>query len=189
MSGSTRHKVLGIAVKDSNSYILDCGDKIVNVDPRCNTATVLHNYVVKSTDSVSEMALEPIQNNLVSISRDDAVEIYDTRFTQKAIWSDKVHSISNAGWSSLGKEFGVYDDLGPILYDVKCGLPQNKRRLGEPRRLRGVEMRGQMWCPWQSSILFHVKKGAQIGGPRPTSTGASHDLAITTVITAYNTAR
>lgn len=174
MTSDSKHQVLGMAIKDKTSYILDCNEKLINFDPRDKGYHVL-SEMDKCSDSASQISIASTRSNLVSVGRENGVYIFDMRNSKEALWWTNGQNISHAGWNANCKEYGLYDEYGPVVYDVVGGVPQTKKRLGVPRKMTKSELKGDLWCPWQSSIFFHVKR-------------ASLELA-NNHITAFNTAR
>ena len=159
--GETRHGVCGMVARENGSYLLDCSDQMVNLDPRSKRVAVLFDISpfsgVSNTRSID---IEPVDQNLFSVCRGSAVMVWDFRKTGPPVHEFQTKSSPNfAGWSPDGSCLLVSQDEGDQIFDVTSGINLTEENLKYSHGWKQQELPGlggDLWCSWQGSTAFQM---------------------------------
>jgi len=157
-SSDIKHGVRGLVRSSASSYIVDCDSSFRILDIREKAATILCNSEPASVaDHMSHIAIEPQNKDLFSACRDEIVRIFDLRNCSEPLWSFNGHDFSFAGWNENGREFSVVDIGNSSVFSVNAGIPTGRHKRSIPGSAL-PSLRGDIWCSWQSSVHFNIRK-------------------------------
>ena len=179
----TRQGVCGMMPWGEQVFLLDCNNRIVNLDTRCSNAPVtmldvpiffdaaymeisnthgrdrfsVENVTLKFLNTLT-IDIEPRSGNQFLVSRDDVVKIYDFRNTGQSVAEFEGNF---AAWNPDGSWLYVSQNRGYQVFDVTSGAQNvpGTASYSHSDNSKGLPtIGGNPWCPWNKNSLFQVGK-------------------------------
>ena len=166
-TGETKQGVYGMKASGVHSYLMDCNDKMVQLDLRSKRVKVLFDIQPFSPSDLStqRVDIEPVAKNLFSICRDNTVMVWDFRKTGPPVHSFESDDSPNlASWSPDGSCLLISYDKGMSrIFDVTRHLELSEDNLkyspdSSTFDLPLPSLSGDLWCSWQGSTVFQMSR-------------------------------
>ena len=164
-SGQTKQGVCGLVASGDHSYLMDCNDKLVQLDLRSKRVTVLFDINPFSHSDLNNrrIDIEPINKNLFSVCRDDTVMLWDFRKTGPPVQEFSFDDSPNlASWSPDGSCLLVsYEEGKHHIFDVTRHTKLTEDYLKYSPDISTQELPslgGNLWCSWQGSTVFQMSR-------------------------------
>ena len=164
-SGDTKQGVCGMVDTGDHSYLMDCRDKMVQLDLRSKQVKVLCDIQPFSPSDFNtrRIDIEPVKKHLFSVCRDNTVMVWDLRRTGSPVHEFEMQDSPNfASWSPDGSCLLVSNEEGlsqifDVARRVELTAEYLKCRIGfTTQELPGLG--GDLWCSWQGSTLFQMSR-------------------------------
>ena len=155
-SYSVKQGVNWLEGRDTHNFLLACGIDIKQIDIR--SKDVLELFEVDKSKVVTNLSVNPVNENLVSVSRDNSVQIWDLRKAREAVVTLPGHGaavLAGGGWSSGGTYFATSVEGNWANRDMT--VVYNGRNFSEILNWEGARFSpstASTWCPWEETLFF-----------------------------------
>ena len=161
----TKKGVYGMRASGDHSFLMDCNDKMVQLDLRSKRVKVLFDIQPFSPSDLNtrRVDIEPVAKNLFSVCRDNTVMVWDFRKTGPPVHSFESQDSPNlASWSPDGSCLLISNDEGMSrIFDVTRHLKLSEDNLKyspDTGNLDLPSLSGDLWCSWQGSTVFQMSR-------------------------------